>query len=235
MTNLNFTSFTNFVQDLFFPKECVACGKEGEFLCKECESKITKIETPTCFYCGRVNNSFKICDKCRKAKNSNLTGVIMSAYYDDGPIKRGLINLKYKGIKGIAKNFAQYQSKNIKQYLPHSKFVVMPTPAFRTKKYKRGYNQAEVLALHVARETGLPLDVKSLVKTKDTQAQVYLSGQKRRENLAGVFIYKGPSLVNHSVLLVDDVITTGATLEECAKVLKKAGVRSVWACVVAKD
>lgn len=233
--NLNFRTISEFLQDLFFPKECVSCGKEGEFLCKECEAKIVKIETPTCFYCGKINDDFKVCKKCKDKEESSLTGIIMGAYYGEGPIKKGLINLKYKGIKGVAENFAKIQTEKVKEYLPSSKFLIMPVPAYRTKKYKRGYNQAEVLAKHLAKNTGLPINEKILKKTKDTQAQVFLSGQKRRENLSSAFDYKGQTLAVKNILLVDDVITTGVTLEACAKELKKAGAKSVWAVVVAKD
>jgi len=111
--------------------------------------------------------------------------------------------------------------------------AIVPVPLHRMREWERTFNQAEILSLEVSRLTGLPL-LQPLRKIKPTQPQSLLSGTARRANLAGTFRYVANVSAPKSVLLIDDVVTTGATLEECARVLRAAGARRVYGLTVAR-
>jgi len=216
--------------DLFFPQFCVGCNTEGFLLCKKCEKNIIKIGEQVCPSCLRLNKNGKICQKC--AKNFEINGVLVGAYFEEGPIKEMIHNFKYNHALELKKNLAKIMVNALPADLKID--VITFAPLHHQRLAERGFNQAEILAQEVSKNIKIPSE-ELLVKTRYTKRQVGLSGKKRRTNLEGVFkVHKAESLKGKRILIVDDVTTTGATLNECAKVLKNAGVKEVWGLVVAR-
>jgi len=225
---------TGFFLDLFFPKRCVGCGKADFFLCYECSTQIEIIRTAICADCGKINKYGQFCSSCKKRLNTNLSGLIIGAEYDAGPLKELIHHLKYSGITELVPILSELIYERIKNKLPTGDKVVVPVPLYRKRKAQRGYNQSELIARYLSKKLKLPGgDV--LIRVKDTQTQVGLSRNERKLNLKGAFVCEDDDFVrNKVVLLIDDVATTYSTLNECSMILKEAGARQIYGVVVAK-
>lgn len=177
--------------------------------------------------CGALSESGRTCANCRR--KTSLDGLVVVAYFDRGPIREMVHALKYQNTKEIADILGQLGIYGLDR-IYHKKFndlVVVPVPLHPKRLAKRGYNQVEILI------RGMNMPVNSVLKrVKDTISQTGLSRIKRQENVSGAFICT--QQVEGEILLVDDVATTGATLDECARVLKSAGARRVYGLVVAR-
>jgi len=221
-----------FFFDLLFPKNCIGCGKETRWICDECKRRIIYIKNPFCPKCNRLSPNGKVCRRCRD--KSYLTGLIVAAYYNEGPLKEAIHAYKYEYIFGVHEELG----KIITEAFYKNKFsscVIIPIPLHKKRQTQRGFNQSELLAKYLSSKTKNKLLVKKLVRLKNTEPQIELSGRKRRENIKDAFSWKGKDeIINQKVLLIDDVYTTGSTLEECAKVLKSAGAKEIWGIVLAK-
>ena len=115
-------------------------------------------------------------------------------------------------------------------------FVLVPVPLFRKQKRRRGFNQAELIAQELSRFFQIPLEAANLIKIRKTKSQARLNKEQREVNLKNSFALKNPAVIaGRKIILIDDVITTGATLEECAKALKQAGAKQVWGLAVAYE
>jgi len=244
-----------------FPAFCINCHKEGWWVCGECVKKIVPVVTQLCPDCERLSLHGKFCEKC--AKKYALKGVVVACHYKEGPIREMVHNLKYNSVTGLVEvlgvyltsafthNFqfsiSNFQSISNDQMFKHLKIknsieiknlnlIISFVPLHWLRQAKRGYNQAELLANEVSKRTGLPI-VNVLTKIRKTTRQAELSGKDRRKNLQGVFkvpkskVFK---VKGKTIILVDDVLTTGSTLNECAKVLKEAGAKKVWGLVIAR-
>jgi len=224
----------NFLLDLLFPKQCVGCGIEGFWLCTDCHKKIVLINYQTCPNCKRITEHGQFCSRCRD--KSYLTGLIVAAYYDEGPLKEAIHSFKYNGISDLAKDLSSIIKENLAKNFA-KKAILISVPLHRKKLAKRGFNQSELIAIKIVDDKRTLLKNK-LVRTKLTKkTQVELSGKARRENVKDCFAWRGKKdeLKGKTVILVDDVYTTGSTLQECAKVLRSdAGVREIWGLVLAK-
>jgi len=222
----------NFFLDLIFPQNCIGCGKYGEVLCPLCQKKIRIIKTFVCTKCGRITKSGQFCPSCRA--KSNLTGLMVAAGYDKGPTKELIHHFKYDGMLEIAPILGGLLISRLRKSSLRGKLVLVPVPLHYRRQRQRGFNQAEILARYISRRLNISGGL-ALKRKRKTKSQVELSGRERRKNLAGAFFCKDRELIKgKTVILVDDVSTTGATLEECAKVLRTAGARQVWGLVVAR-
>lgn len=226
----------DFILDLLFPIECLSCGKEGGWICSRCFDKIAIYDSRFCFGCKQPSYFGKVCAKCKN--DYYLNGVLIAADYGEKIVSRLIITYKYKFAKGIAENLAEFlvlfllNLKNAGFNL--NNFLIIPVPLSKKRKRWRGFNQAEKIARPIAEYFKLQLSAGSLLRIKHTIPQVKLSEAERKKNLAGCFGWEGGNLAGKKILLVDDVATTGATLNECAKVLKENGAKEVWGLVVAK-
>lgn len=215
--------------ELFFPARCAICNNIGTFLCEECSSDIVYIKIQTCPGCNRDFPSGRYCPRCRP--NKNLSGLVAAAYFKNENTKILVHELKYRGYFAIAPTLAQ----EMVNALGRKRFdYIVPVPVSRKRLRKRGYNQSEELALGISELTSLVM-LKGLRKVRETKPQVGLKKKEREGNLKEAFHYRGKDINKKTILLVDDVKTTGATLEACAKELKKAGAKSVWGIVFAKE
>ena len=169
--------------------------------------------------------------------------MIYATSYKNPVVREAIKLLKYKFVKNLSKKLAKILIKILKnsQFLtnnfsePISSFLVIPTPLHHRKFLERGFNQSELLAKEIADEFDLNLRTDLLIKIKKTPSQTDLKEEERLLNVKGIFQVKDKKIIKGKIIfLVDDVITTGATLNEAAKVLKKAGAKEVWGLTIAK-
>ena len=227
-------NFYHFSLDLIFPKTCIGCGRAGKTLCADCKNQIKMVKTFCCPRCGRINRNGGYCPNCENQKKNFLTGVLVAADYERGPTKELIHHLKYAGIIEVAPILAGMLISRLAKSKLRGKKVLVPVPLHWFKKRSRGFNQAEILAKIVSYKAEIPLAL-ALKRKKNTKSQVELTGRERRENLVGAFVCVDAAAVkDKTVILVDDVATTGTTLNECARVLRTAGARQVWGLVVAR-
>ena len=220
---------------IFFPIKCLGCGKYGELLCFECGRKIDKIKTSTCPECGRISELGKYCPSCRRRLKTSLDGIIITAKYDTGPIKQLIAGYKYDGITGVLPILAELINEKIPLLLSKNSLIAY-VPLHPKRERERGFNQSREIAKYLAVTNDISL-TDCLKKVKNTPHQVGLSRAARRKNVKNVFVCldKGDPIKGRNIILIDDVATTGSTLQECAKELKKAGAKKVHAFVIARN
>ncbi len=219
--------------DLFFPARCIGCGKWGVFLCSECVRGLPRILPPVCLKCGRPEPSGTLCPTCWSWK-SQIDG-IRSVFKFDGLMRQAVHQLKYYHLKAISVEMGKFLSEYMETSpLPCELLVPVPLHARRLKQ--RGYNQSELIAKELSRKINLPVVADNLVRIKDSipQARTSVVGE-RIKNVAEAFKCRNSSLKGKAILLIDDVCTSGATLESCAQALKSSGVRSVWGLTLARE
>ncbi len=193
--------------------------------------KIQLNQKQFCPICWRENFGGKVCDRCE----SPLAGIRVAASYEKNPeLARAVKTLKYKFSENLAANLAAILTQSVSQKNYTSERIISFVPLHKKRLKWRGFNQAELLAEKVSANLGLPLE-NLLVRTKNTSPQAKLNRAERLQNLKNAFeVSPEFSAKNKTVILVDDVSSTGSTLIECAKVLKKAGVGEVWGLVLAR-
>jgi ComF family protein len=212
----------DFILDLLYPKFCFNCGREGNYLCLDCQAtlEISSIHT--------------------EYRTQELKDLYFALPYQKSLIKNLIQKFKYQPfIKELARNLTSLIITHFqlieKSPTDFSNFILIPIPLEKKKLKWRGFNQAEELAKEISSFLKIPLLSNCLIKAKETLPQVELSDEEREENIKGAFNYQHPELVKgRKILLVDDVYTTGSTMEECARVLKEAGAKEIIGIVVAR-
>ena len=227
-------SITAWCLDLVFPKACAGCGTEGDFLCASCRTRLVP-RVPACPVCSRRNFTGLLCGPC--AGRAGLRRFLAPFAYAD-PLVRELIHTyKYGGARELAPLLAGEAALLLERYRirPHGPAVIVPIPLARSRERARGFNQARLLAQAIGARLGLPV-AEALRRVRATPPQVGLIGyQARQANVAGALLLADAAAVlDRTVILVDDVSTSGATLTEAARALRAAGARTVWAIVIAK-
>lgn len=208
------------------PSCCILCNEEGSLLCLECFNNNIPIRKSACFWCNSLTLDGKTCQRCR-AKTS-LSGAIIPFRFGD-EISQLIYKLKYDGNRDVARLFAN----QMKDYVPLERFdVVTFVPTTGVSQRRRGYNQAQIIAQELTKQTGLELQ--NLLLRNQHIDQIGLNRSGRLAAVEGNFIPTSRSAMGLRILIVDDVITTGATINECAKALKANGAKSVWALAIAK-
>ena len=229
----NFDWLKQQATELFFPGFCVGCGKEGAFVCSLCRTSLPYLRGAVCGCCGRPATNADKCAECRSLP-LQVDG-IRAPFSFDGIVRSAIHYLKYRRIRALAKPLAEYLYACIQDNGIRAE-VLVPVPLHPRKLKERGYNQAELLACELGKLTGWPVEATLLVRIKDAPPQARTtSAQERRQNVKGAFACKGRLLQGKAVLLVDDVCTTGATINACAEVLKNLPAASVWALTVARE
>ena len=217
--------------DLLYPPHCVACGRGGAWLCASCIAKAPVLGPCLCRHCGRPMAKEGLCADCWRGQ-SLLAGVRSVAPHLL-PFQEAVHALKYEGLRVLAEPLGEVMAGYWRQQpLPVS--VVVPVPLHKARLRQRGYNQSLLLARAFARRVGLQVQEDSLVRERNTRSQVGLSADERWANVAEAFRCPASTLSRESVLLIDDVLTTGATLETCAAALLQAGAKEVWALTLTR-
>ncbi len=218
---------------IFFPQRCVGCGKAGGYICLDCVKTIESVGTSTCSHCGKISKFGRFCPSCKKKQGYFLDGFVSSALYDAGPTKEMIHHLKYSGFSELSFDLAELIYQRLKNF-PLDQYIVVPVPLHNRRQNQRGYNQSELLARILSQRLGLQGGC-ALAKIKNTESQVKLDRKSRIKNQLGAFVCVDRDLVKGKrVLLIDDVATTLATLNECARVLKDAGANSVLGAVISR-
>lgn len=216
----------NLILDLLFPPVCIGCQREiktADYLCIACFKKLK-------FYSGDTNLNLEFIDELSIAGD-----------YDDRRLAELIKLLKFKAIPEASRPLIKWltlfwqgiNALRLQSLLELPRPLLIPIPLSKKRQRERGFNQAEILARGLAQNFAYELSLE-LIKIKNTKAQSGLNARKRVSNLTDAFKWSGQIPLNRDVLLIDDVITTGATISEAAKVLKMAGAKKISALVVAK-
>ncbi len=225
------------VLDFIFPLRCPGCNKKGTWFCDDCLAKLTFLETFPCAVCGKEAIKGITHPRCQTKYTLDR---LISIYQYEGPIKKAIAWLKYKDVTGLAKILANLMVEEVRELGIEfgSKTIIIPVPLHWKRAWDRGFNQAELLARPFGKSLGLEVRDDLLRRTRHTEPQIRLKHDQRQKNVSGAFAVpdsKRNEVKNKDFLLVDDVCTTGATLDACANALKRAGARYVWALTLAGD
>lgn len=202
--------------DLLFPIRCLACGKENDiYLCPTCRP-LLKFDSP--------EFSFNL---------ENVDAVFIAGNYESLLLADLIKKLKFNAISELGEILGDYLSLFWQGQAGQKKYLVIPVPLSKKRERTRGFNQSELIARCFAANFNYELSL-DLKKIKNTKAQAHLSQKDRQNNLTGVFSWSGNNLNGREIILIDDVITTGATIEAAAAELKKAGAGKIIALGVAK-
>ena len=214
----------SFLLDLLFPVKCLACGQEGAWLCESCFRKL-KFGAP---------------ETKHRLIVPELTAIFIAGDYDDPLLSELIKKFKYNFLTGPGKVlgrflilFWQGQLSANRNLAVAEKFLLLAVPLSKKRRRWRGFNQAEILAQELAESFSYPLG-QELKRVGHQKPQAELSEQARLANVRDAFVWTGASLAGQTILLIDDVVTTGATLNEAAKALKAAGAAAVYGLVLAK-
>ncbi len=221
------------ILNLFFPPKCINCGIAGYWICHKCFDSIDIINTPICYGCGKLSDEFKVCSKCRGS--FPLKRVIVCAHWQN-PLKVFVYNLKYHKLHVLAEKLGALMAVTYFKFSSDKDVIITPVPLHRNRIWARGFNQADILAREIAKLLGVNF-ANLLIRSKNTKPQFGLSRNLRRQNVDGIFRFnlkKTAIIKNKTIVLIDDVIATGSTLKECAKVLKNNGAKEIWALVLAR-
>jgi ComF family protein len=213
--------------DLLFPPRCAACGLGAWPFCRSCEDQLVRLSPPWCSRCGRpLEGPVGSCGDCPPAGPSWAR----APFLYEGPVKRALFRLKFSGHRAVAQAFAPQMARVLERAPPD--LVVTWVPLGWRRRRTRGFDQAEALARPVAASFGLPVR-RLLMRAVETAPQARRGGDARRLALRGAFRALDP--LPPRVLLVDDVLTSGATAAECARTLLGAGALEVGVLTAARS
>ncbi len=210
----------NYLLSLLFPLECLGCKKEDTYLCSKCLEKI------------EINNNFKF-----KGELKYLDGIYSATKYDNKLVQKAIHYFKFRYIKKLAKPLTEILIKYLKQEkIDLTECILIPIPLNKKRYLERGFNQSEIIANYLAQRFNLRVCNNVLIRTRNTPHQVGLSKAKRSTNLNDAFeVINTENICNKKIILIDDVVTTGSTLEEAAKTLKKTKVSQIIALTLAHD
>ena len=242
-------NLTGELADILYPPRCAACGEfmwDGPLVrnpgpspfCPDCFGAVRRIRSPRCPICGVPFSSWieddHPCEDClSKRPFYDASG---SPFVYEGPVMEAIHRLKYRSEGFLAESLGPLLSGFVREWLREEKgLFVMPVPLHPKRLRERGFNQSLLLARHVAEDRGHRLDFFSLRRTKYTLPQSWLTREERKKNVRGAFQLIGrQAFKGTKVLLVDDVFTTGNTLNECARSLRRNGCAKVLCVTLAR-
>lgn len=231
------------VLSILFPNACCICGeilhRTENGICKDCKGAFVLVQAPTCKHCGKPVKEVwqEFCFDCSTHRGEYLKrGFALWEY--NSVAKKAMMNYKYAGYQEIAGYFAGEIIKNLGVELRKLEIqAIVPVPLYDGKLRYRGFNQAELIAREIAKRLEVPCYTEWLVRVKNTKPQNALDDKERFENLKDAFVFKEERLFCQKILLIDDIYTTGTTINECAKQLRMWGALEVYSlCVfIGKD
>jgi ComF family protein len=222
--------------DFLFPPHCAGCQRGGHLLCPTCLQTMQPLTIPFCQHCS-IPLSFPgtPCAFCQQ-RHLELHGLRCVSLYEDS-LRSAIHILKYQGQQRLAEPLGLLLAQAFTSYGLRADGIV-PLPLHEQRQRERGYNQATLLARICAARLQIPCLENLVIRQRATRAQVGLNAQERQQNVTGAFAlasgFQVRALARRSILLIDDVCTTGATLEACAAPLYAAGIAEVWGLVLAR-
>lgn len=223
------------LMDMIFPRRCPLCNQivvpKDKKACIRCVEQLTYLEEPRCRRCSKpiLMMEQEYCFDCQKSIHHYEKGYAVFLY--EGTIKKSLMNYKFKGIREYADFYVEQMIHHLGSKLQHLGCdAIIPVPIHKRKLRMRGFNQAHLLAKGLAEYLRIPLLTDTLLRTRYTIPQKILDDKERFKNLSEAFtvsIQHKESIYNRRILLVDDIYTTGSTMEACASILRKEGCKSV--------
>lgn len=229
------------LEDALFPPTCVGCSKRGNWCCAACLASLTFPRKQKCPSCGTANELGEFCSACQGKRA--LNGLWNAQPYGN-PLVRNMVRaVKFEGVTELIPTLANLMAATLHTYalppawhkVPIEKWFICPVPLHPKRARTRGFNQSALIAAEVAEHAKIELKP-VLERRRNTAPQSGLShDEERSDNVTGAFtLTRGALVKGNAYILVDDVYTSGATLEECAKVLKLAGAIEVWGLTAAK-
>jgi ComF family protein len=220
------------IVDIFYPKTCISCEKHGKFLCEDCKGKI------------KFNNEMFLRSDHKLLRNSHIQKLFVPCPFNGNPILRKAVHLmKYKFYQDLAEDLGEIVARALKESASSEELrnaVLIPIPLHKSRLRLRGFNQAELLARSISVHTGIPIAINLITRTRATKSQATLSRTGRLTNMQNAFKVlpgaKTPPITNSTtIILIDDICTTLATMENTAKAFQKTGFRVVLGAVIAHD
>ena len=218
---------------LLFPRRCPVCGEVvqpfGHLICPKCVKELSPVKQPVCLRCGKEIDGgvAEYCPDCTKKKRTFERNFALLNY--DGVASRSMSAVKYRGRREYLDFYGQAvclrYGRAIRRASPD---VIVPVPVHPSRKRQRGFNQAELLAERIGRRLEIPVCAKGLRRVKKTLPQKQLNQEERLRNLQRAFVPGRLPKGVRTVLLVDDIYTTGSTMEACGQALKTMGVEKVY-------
>lgn len=211
----------NSLIDILFPIECLGCNQEDVFLCDNCLKSIPLHQSIIPF----------------EHPLQYLDQVLTAVDYRHRLVRKSIHYFKFRFIVELAKPLAKLLIEYVKRInLNLNDALIIPVPLNKKRLLERGFNQSELIARYFADGFNLPLAIEAIVRCRHTPHQVGLNKKQRKNNMENAFQILNPELIkNKNIILIDDVVTTGSTLEEIAKVLKENGAKKVIGLTIAKD
>ncbi|OGO17420.1 MAG: hypothetical protein A2Z02_05150 [Chloroflexi bacterium RBG_16_48_7] len=224
---------TQAIVEFLFPATCVGCGKWGNFICSQCSKSLPRISPPFCKKCGKPETSGTFCPVCWSYQGK-IDG-IRSVFHFDGVIRQAIHDLKYHHLKALSGPIADYLVQYLREN-PMSGDALVPVPIHKNRIKQRGYNQSVLIAERLGKMLDLPVITTVLVRNRDSLPQARSTNvEQRKRNVLGAFSCNDDPIAYKDIILIDDVCTSGATLEACAVALKNSGFNSVWGLTVARE
>lgn len=218
------------ILELIYPTKCPFCGKiHKEGICEDCREKIVVVKEPRCKKCGKPirQEEEEFCYDCRTNPKKFEQG--KSLWLHRMPVSNGIYRFKYKNRKSYGRFFAAEMYREYGTWMLNAGIdCIVPVPLHRSRRRYRGYNQAEILAKELGRLSGIRVDVDCIVRDKKTIAQKKLDDRQRRRNLKKAFRVTEDMSDVKNLLIIDDIYTTGSTIEAMTEQFLKAGVEKVW-------
>lgn len=220
--------------DLLFPVRCIGCGKDKEWLCAACLKRIPCHQNFFCPVCGHFSFYGAVCFSCRK--QSFLDGAWCISSYHDPVLREAIKLLKYRYVRELSFPLANLVDEYLRGHVLEKTFDgIIPVPLHRRRMLEREFNQSAFLAEKAAQYFHCAVLEENLERKKFTFSQSKLSTKQRERNVEGAFEVLHPGQIfGKRILLVDDVFTSGSTLQSCARTLKESGAREVWGLILAR-
>lgn len=225
------------VLDILFPRRCPVCheiiGTAGRKTCAECEQKLIAVKEPYCMKCGKPvrRDEDEYCQECREKEQNFIEGRAVFVY--DEIMKKSIYRFKYGGRQEYARYYAQEIKRSLGGKIQEwDAQALIPIPLHKSRQGSRGYNQAELIAKELEKLTEIPVYRKLIKRVKRTEVQKNLNVNERENNLKRAFKIEKNDVKLKSVILIDDIFTTGSTINEAARCLREAGIPNVYFVVL---
>ncbi|HEV2581520.1 MAG TPA: ComF family protein [Ktedonobacteraceae bacterium] len=223
------------LMDALYPPHCVGCQRTGAIICADCLAQMAPLALPVCPCCGIPVPQAALCQSCQRDP-PRITALRSASKYQE-PLRGCIRALKYEGNTRLAEPLGLVLAQAFRRY-GLSADALLPVPLHPERHAKRGYNHATLLAQVCARHLALPCYEQMLLRHRDTLSQVGLTPRERQQNVQGAFVcspaFTRGALTGRTLLLIDDVCTSGATLEACAAPLFAAGAAAVIGLALAR-